>query len=165
MRFYLRPEPEGTIRGPYTLDEIRQSVRSGLIAPTAQALEATGQTLGQLRASQEWQAVAALVGNLSQEVPTAANASTFGVATPKTEAENRRRWVVALLISGILLVWFAGPISEFFVPKFALGSMTAWDPDTVRDLALGTRTVGLMVFIAGLVERVLMRVRPPGGGS
>lgn len=155
MRFYLRPEPGEAIRGPYSLEEIRQSLRAGAIGPAAQVLEATGQTLGQLRASHAWQEVQALVGALPEEVPTAVNP-----VGSKDHAESRRRPVAALLVSGILLVWFAGPISELLVPKFAIGGMAAWDPDTARDLALGTRVVGVLLFVAGLVERVLETFRP-----
>ncbi len=66
--------------------------------------------------------------------------------------------VWSLLIVGIFMVCFAGSIGYLLVPKthYAANSPNSfeWSIDSLREIALVVRILGLMVFAAGLVERI-----------
>lgn len=68
-------------------------------------------------------------------------------------------WMLLLLAGGVLLVCFALPLSLFLVPKTEMGpGAYQWNPDTAREIAVVLRTLGILAFIAGLFERLLVKI-------
>lgn len=64
-----------------------------------------------------------------------------------------------LLTAGVLLVCFAGPLGTSFVPKeqYAPNSYQ-WSPDGARDLASTIRSLGYILFAAGLTEHLAIQI-------
>ena len=65
-----------------------------------------------------------------------------------------------LLAFGLILILFANPLGESLNPK-TQSAPNAWQssPDKARSIAATVRTVGCMVFAAGLVERLVIAVK------
>ena len=91
----------------------------------------------------------------------------IGKAVGRATAKNNRLvsdeadlfWhygVVRILYGlGIVLVLFASSFGYAFVPKNHDGANGfTWNPDDVRAIALSFRIVGVMVFVAGIGERL-----------
>lgn len=75
-------------------------------------------------------------------------------------AINLRVWLSwGLLVGGVSLVYFAVPLGIDSVAT-SNGSGTFWNPDKAREAALTLRFLGTMFFVAGLLERVLLVLRP-----
>ena len=77
---------------------------------------------------------------------------------PFTAAEARQYFKWCLLIIGVLLVWFAVPISINLVEQQTSPNLSHWDPAQAREAALTIRFLGAMYFAAGLVEHVVTEI-------
>ena len=81
------------------------------------------------------------------------------------DASFRRKirvWLMwGLLLVGFILVYKAGAlgISAVATPN-QYGSGSSWSPDQAREAAMNLRFLGAMIFMAGLVERVLLSIHP-----
>ena len=64
-----------------------------------------------------------------------------------------------LLCGGLILVCFANPLGQLLVPKEYAGTSVGWNPDDVREIAFVLRILGVMVFAAGLVERLILSMK------
>ncbi|MDQ3814692.1 MAG: hypothetical protein M3347_12170 [Armatimonadota bacterium] len=61
-----------------------------------------------------------------------------------------------LLLLGVILVYFSLPLGKFLGTQYGPGSGSyTFDPEVQRDNVVMLRWLGSMLFVAGLVERVL----------
>jgi hypothetical protein len=132
-------------------------ITAGTLSGAAQVLEASGQSLFQLRASREWNEAHTLVGVSPPEDPTA---TAPPAASALSAAERQRRLMYWLLGTGVALVVLAEPIAKLLVPGFRVGDSWGWDAQQLAEWASLVRLLGLMSFAAGLVERLALAIRP-----
>ena len=157
MRYYVRQSPSDPIRGPFTPGEIQQMLSRGLLTGTAQALLATGQTLFQLRASEEWGAVGALPDVTPTDETEAGDAAYLFLAAQLLSREERLMYW--LLGGGVALVILAGLIARLVTPGFSAGGGWGWDTQQLADTTSVVRLLGVLSFAAGLVERLALAIR------
>ncbi|MGV3723257.1 MAG: hypothetical protein ACO1SX_20345 [Actinomycetota bacterium] len=132
-------------------------LETGVLTRAAQAVEAKGQNVFQLRATREWRDIGTLGCDFTEVAPQV-DGDAYEPETARAswlEGANRAR---ALIATGLLLVVFSGPLSTLLVPKFQMGDMQGWDPAAAKDLAEMLRLLGVLVFVAGLVERLILGI-------
>ena len=70
-------------------------------------------------------------------------------------ASDMRHWAVVGLIGvGVSLVLLANPIGV----ELAKGPSNGWNPEDATRGAVTVRTLGIMLFSGGLVERIVLRL-------
>lgn len=93
---------------------------------------------------------------------TIVRAITLGTVelTPEEKQRTAMNWTVtALIVGGILLVLCSEWLGEMWVQDCGSNGPCSWDPIEAHSVADTFRCLGLMVFIAGIAERVLLVVR------
>jgi hypothetical protein len=73
-----------------------------------------------------------------------------------TQEEGKHFMVWALIVCGVLLALFSAVVAQVLANADFIQAAYGWDKQTARPLAADIRLVALMLFAAGLVERVLL---------
>lgn len=167
IRYYVKQGPNDQIEGPYGIEQLRYRLWSGQMGPDAMAVLSTGQSLGQLRAARDWKGVEAVMADYPAEGPESApeaippaDAPPVATAAPRTAEENHRILMWLLFVISLVLLLFgdalAGALVSMFVPGLSVNGITVRLGEPDLRLALSFRIVGVLLFLAGLVERVLL---------
>jgi hypothetical protein len=77
---------------------------------------------------------------------------------PPTDEINPQLFIWGLLVGGFLLACFAGPLGWLMAREYQGPGSYSWNPDRVQEMAWTIRSLGFMVFAAGLVERLCQRI-------
>lgn len=76
---------------------------------------------------------------------------------PQHVSLPRFLFMLVLVIGGLLLVWFSEALGLRF------GVAASGGPDGAQSIALNFRFLGLMAFLAGLVERIIFWIEASAG--
>ncbi len=79
-------------------------------------------------------------------------------AAAQTQQFIPDEWLVtALIFGGALVAVFAGGFGTMYAQS--VGMNGGWSPDTAHEAATTFRTLGVLAFIGGLTERVILVIR------
>ena len=104
MRFYFRTPGESKFNGPSEADEIQRQLTAGTLPPDTEALEATGQTFGQLKRATGWIPVATLL----RDLPPASRPITAATHCFVLSGSERRG---PFVIKQVETMWQSGAIT------------------------------------------------------
>lgn len=169
MKYYVRVSAASDFTGPWELSEIQRQVTSGALAPDAEALEARGQTHGQLKRSIGWVPVSTLIQcGASLRKPLTASTHCFVLSGPDRRgpfvlAQIRTMWQAGAITADAWLEWEGAepvPIATALAVS-AQPEIAASSSENRNSIIVGMAILG---GIAGLLASYLMRPRMFGQG-
>ena len=133
MKFFVKSVSDGKINGPYSVEEILQRVNQKIFTDADLIIEARGQTLSELKRSDEW----ALIKPLTESHPIEANRATHAQTNVPWQGGEKNR-AVEVADKFVTLQGYGKFISGFGWLVIAIGIVI---------LAVGTSAFGLAIGV------------------
>lgn len=169
MRFYVRTPGTSSFSGPSELSEIQRQAASGALPADAEAIEATGQTHGQLKRASGWIPVSTLIHDPAP-LPKTLTATTHCFVLSGSErrgpfvlSQVRTMWQSGAITADARLEWEgADPVPVATVlSRSAQSSIGGSSSDSLSGIIPGMTIFG---GIVGLLVSYLMRPTVLGQG-